>query len=82
MITWSHSAARTMQKCSFFSDNLLREQKNPPASYSNFRKKKKLFESGYKQITGNDGSAERGSQLTVINAIKVLAGKIAIMIAV
>lgn len=47
------------------------------ASYSNFRK---LFESGYKQITGNDGSTERGSQLTIINAIKAL--KIAIMITV
>lgn len=39
-------------------------------SYRNFRNN---FESGYKQITGNDGSTEQGSQLTIINAIKVLA---------
>lgn len=32
----------------------------------------KVVDSGYRQITGNDGSTARGGQLSVINAIKVL----------
>lgn len=32
----------------------------------------KVVDSGYRQITGNDRSTERGGQLSVINAIKVL----------
>lgn len=52
----------------FFSDNLLREHNPRQATVTS----ESLLESGYKQITGNDGSTERGSQLTVINAIKAL----------
>lgn len=68
MITWSQTAAWTKKKL-WKPFQITCWESAIPCKLSNFRK---LFESGYRQITGNDGSNEWDSQLNIINAIKVL----------